>query len=120
VDAENQLPTIADRALYICRSGTTGLPKAAIVSHFRLMQWSYWFAGLIDTRSSDWILNCLPMYHSVDGVIAIGALLVSGGSVVTRPKFSATHFWTSPNGAARCFNISANYAVPGKSAGATA
>jgi fatty-acyl-CoA synthase len=86
-------PSIMDRALYIFTSGTTGLPKAANVSHFRLMQWSYWFAGMMDTRASDRMYNCLPMYHSVGGVAAIGALLVNGGSVVLRNRFSASRFW---------------------------
>jgi fatty-acyl-CoA synthase len=86
-------PSIADRALYIYTSGTTGLPKAANVSHFRLMQWSYWFAGLMDTQSTDRMFNCLPMYHSVGGVVAIGSVLVNGGSVVIRPRFSASRFW---------------------------
>src|SRR2546427_6842422 len=56
--------TIGDRALYVYTSGTTGLPKAANVSHYRLMQWSHWFAGLMDTRATDRMYNCLPMYHS--------------------------------------------------------
>ena len=43
--AERRSPTIEDRALYIYTSGTTGLPKAAKVSHARIMQWSHWFAG---------------------------------------------------------------------------
>jgi len=37
--------------------------------------------------------NCLPMYHSVGGVVAIGALLVHGGSVVLRKRFSSRAFW---------------------------
>lgn len=86
-------PTIADRALYIYTSGATGLPKAASVSHFRLMQWSYWFAGMMDTSADDRMFNCLPMYHSVGGVVAIGAVLVNGGSVILRETFSARHFW---------------------------
>ena len=40
--------TLSERALCIYTSGTTGLPKAANVSHYRLMQWSHWFAGLMD------------------------------------------------------------------------
>src|SRR3984957_18817235 len=91
--AECPLPSIADRALYIYTSGTTGLPKAANVSHFRLMQWSHWFAGLLDTRPTDRMYNCLPMYHSVGGVVAIGATLVNGGSVFLREGFSARRFW---------------------------
>jgi fatty-acyl-CoA synthase len=86
-------PTLDSTALYIYTSGTTGLPKAAHVSHYRLMRWSQWFAGLMDTRPEDRMYDCLPLYHSVGGVVAVGALLVSGGSVVIRPKFSASDFW---------------------------
>ena len=34
------------------------------------------------------------MHHSVGGVLATGALLVGGGSVVIRERFSAQHFWS--------------------------
>jgi fatty-acyl-CoA synthase len=88
-----QRPTLADRALYIYTSGTTGLPKAASVSHDRLMQWTHWFAGLIGTQPDDRMYNCLPMYHSVGGVVAAGAVLVGGGSVAIRERFSARRFW---------------------------
>lgn len=91
--AERRPLTIEDQALYIYTSGTTGLPKAANVNHYRLMQWSHWFAGMMDTRESDRMYNCLPMYHSVGGVLASGAVLVGGGSVVIREKFSARQFW---------------------------
>jgi fatty-acyl-CoA synthase len=86
-------PTIRDPALYIYTSGTTGLPKAAVVSHRRVLQWSYWFAGLLDADENDRMYDCLPMYHSVGGVVAIGSTLVRGGSVVLRRKFSARGFW---------------------------
>ncbi|MDB6042671.1 MAG: long-chain-acyl-CoA synthetase [Gammaproteobacteria bacterium] len=92
-DAEYQPPALDDRALYIYTSGTTGLPKAANVSHLRLMKWSHWFAGLMDTQSSDRMYNCLPLYHSVGGVVATGATLIAGGTVVLRERFSAGDFW---------------------------
>jgi fatty-acyl-CoA synthase len=91
--AEQRPPSINDRALHIYTSGTTGLPKAANISHFRLLEWSYWFAGMMDTQPDDRMYNCLPLYHSTGGVVAIGALLVNGGSVVIRPSFSASRFW---------------------------
>ena len=95
LSADERRPvTIADRALYIYTSGTTGLPKAANVSHARVLQWSYWFAGLLDAAASDRIYNCLPMYHSVGGVQAPGAILAAGGSVVLAEKFSASRFWS--------------------------
>ena len=92
-EAERRGVTIADRALHIYTSGTTGLPKAAHVSHHRLMQWSFWFAGLMNTGPDDRMYDCLPLYHSVGGVVATGAVLVRGGSVVIREKFSARDFW---------------------------
>ncbi len=92
-DTERRAPMIDDRALQIYTSGTTGLPKAANVSHARLMQWSLWFSGLMDVRAGDRMYNCLPMYHSVGGVLATGAVLAGGGSVVVRDGFSARQFW---------------------------
>jgi fatty-acyl-CoA synthase len=92
-EAERRGVTIADRALHIYTSGTTGLPKAAHVSHHRLMQWSFWFAGLMNTGPDDRMYDCLPLYHSVGGVVATGAALAHGGSVVIRDKFSAREFW---------------------------
>ena len=90
---ERRAITTADRALTIFTSGTTGLPKAAAVSHFRLMQWSLWFAGLMNTAPRDRLYDCLPMYHAIGGVAAPGALLTRGGSVVIREKFSVGEFW---------------------------
>ena len=85
--------SIDDRALYVYTSGTTGLPKAAKISHYRLMVWTHWFAGMMETGPSDRMYNCLPMYHSVGGAVATGAVLVNGGSVAVREKFSARRFW---------------------------
>ena len=48
---EKRPPAIEDRALYIYTSGTTGLPKAANVSHAKVMQWSHWFAGMMNVQS---------------------------------------------------------------------
>jgi len=80
-------------ALHIFTSGTTGLPKAARISHRRIMAWIGWFSGLMAAGPQDRLYNCLPMYHSVGGVTAIGAMLASGGSVVVRERFSARQFW---------------------------
>jgi fatty-acyl-CoA synthase len=85
--------TIRDTALLIYTSGTTGLPKAAKVTHHRILQWSLWFAGLADFKASDRMYNCLPLYHSVGGIVAVGSVLVAGGSVVIAEKFSASRFW---------------------------
>ncbi len=85
--------TLDDLALLIYTSGTTGLPKAARVTHRRVMSWAGWFAGLTDASTGDRMYNCLPMYHSVGGVVAPGSMLMAGGSVVIAERFSASRFW---------------------------
>lgn len=84
---------LSDTALLIYTSGTTGMPKAANVSHRRIMSWTHWFAGLLGMDTSDRLYNCLPMFHSIGGVVAMGAPLVAGGSVLVRDGFSASRFW---------------------------
>ncbi len=91
---EQRAVTLNDRALLIYTSGTTGLPKAAHVSHRRVMSWTHWFAGMTGATGADRLYNCLPMYHSVGGVVASGAVLLAGGAVILREKFSARAFWS--------------------------
>lgn len=85
--------SLDDPALYIYTSGTTGLPKAARVSHGRILQWCFWFAAMLGIERNDRMYDCLPMYHSVGGVLAPGAALVAGASAAIRESFSARQFW---------------------------
>ena len=82
-----------DIALLIYTSGTTGLPKAARISHSRIRSWSEWFAAVMNAGPDDRLYNCLPMYHSVGGVVAVGAMLACGGATIVRDGFSASRFW---------------------------
>jgi fatty-acyl-CoA synthase len=91
--SECPVPALEDRALCIYTSGTTGAPKAANVSHYRIVQWTHWFAGMMAIRPGERMYNCLPMYHSIGGVVAAGAPLVGGGTVVLRERFSVSDFW---------------------------
>ena len=69
------------------------MPKAAEVSHRKVVTWTHWFSGLAGLRDGDRLYNCLPMHHSVGGVVAVGAPLVAGGAVAIAPKFSNDRFW---------------------------
>jgi fatty-acyl-CoA synthase len=91
--AERPALTIEDKALFIFTSGTTGLPKAANINHFRLMLAANAFAGVMNTGPDDCMYDCLPMYHTSGGVLATGAVLIGGGTVFIREKFSAREFW---------------------------
>ena len=91
--SERRDVTIGDRALLIFTSGTTGLPKAASISHRRILNWGGWFAGLTDATIDDRMFNCLPLFHSVGGVVAPCSMMVAGASVVLSDRFSANAFW---------------------------
>ena len=85
--------TINDRALLIYTSGTTGLPKAASISHRRILNWGCWFAGLTDASPTDRLYDCLPVYHSVGGIVAPCSMLSAGAAVVLVDQFSTNRFW---------------------------
>src|SRR6201986_2943710 len=91
--SERREVSISDRALLIYTSGTTGLPKAASISHRRILNWGGWFAGLTNASPDDRLFNCLPLFHSVGGVVAPCSMLTAGASVVLSDKFSAASFW---------------------------
>ncbi|MGA2057272.1 MAG: long-chain-acyl-CoA synthetase [Bradyrhizobium sp.] len=91
--SERRDVTIDDRALLIYTSGTTGLPKAASISHRRILNWGGWFAGLTNASPEDRLFDCLPLFHSVGGVVAPCSMLAAGASVVLSDKFSAGAFW---------------------------
>jgi fatty-acyl-CoA synthase len=91
--SERRDVTIDDRALLIYTSGTTGLPKAASISHRRILNWGGWFAGLTAAAPEDRLFDCLPLFHSVGGVVAPCSMLAAGASVVLADKFSSGAFW---------------------------
>jgi fatty-acyl-CoA synthase len=91
--AERRGVTINDRALLIYTSGTTGLPKAASISHRRVLNWGGWFAGLTGASMEDRLYDCLPLFHSVGGIVAPCSMLFAGASVALADKFSAKTFW---------------------------
>ena len=88
--ASERVPlTVDDKCLYIYTSGTTGLPKAANINHYRVQLAMHGFSGATGAQASDRMYDCLPMYHTVGGVVAPGSVLTVGGTCVIREKFSA-------------------------------
>jgi fatty-acyl-CoA synthase len=81
-----------DKALYVYTSGTTGMPKAANISHMRAQMMMHAFGGAADMKASDIMYDVLPLYHSAGGIAALG-VLTKGGSLALRRRFSTTHFW---------------------------
>ncbi len=83
----------SDVALYIYTSGTTGNPKAANLSHLRVLTMMNAFAAAVNAKPRDRMYCVLPLYHSAGGICAVGTVLMTGGALIIRRKFSATHFW---------------------------
>lgn len=74
-------------------SGTTGLPKAAKITHTRGQYFLRGFVVASGATSSDRVLMVLPMYHGTGGICGVGLALTTGGAVIVRPRFSASSFW---------------------------
>lgn len=83
----------ADVALFIFTSGTTGLPKAAKITNSRALGLMRVFVTAVGVESSDRILLTLPLYHATGGMCGVGCAINSGGTLILKRKFSASHFW---------------------------
>jgi len=92
-DADLPRLTIEDKCLYVYTSGTTGLPKAANINHYRVQGIMFGFNAAMQIRPHDRVYVCLPMYHTSGGVLGPGAALTAGASAVLRERFSVTSLW---------------------------
>jgi fatty-acyl-CoA synthase/citronellyl-CoA synthetase len=79
---------------YIFTSGTTGLPKASVMSHYR---WHKSMAGMglasMRLRSDDVMYLSLPLYHNNALTVSMAGILGSGGCIAISRKFSSSRFW---------------------------
>jgi fatty-acyl-CoA synthase len=82
-----------DACMKMYTSGTTGLPKAAIVAHTRSLYYLQVFGTIVRAKPSDRMMMVLPLYHATGGLCGIGAALSFGGAAIIRRKFSASRFW---------------------------
>lgn len=85
---------LEDRFALVYTSGTTGLPKAAVITHGRMFNAGCLFSTVYGVRSTDRIYTVLPLYHSAGGLVGSGMMLYMGATMVIREKFSATNFWS--------------------------
>lgn len=78
--------------LYIFTSGTTGLPKAAVISHLQSLRASVGFF-IFGVTKDDVIYISLPLYHGSASLLGICGCIELGATCVLKKKFSATQFW---------------------------
>ncbi|MCG5430788.1 long-chain-acyl-CoA synthetase FadD6 [Mycobacterium sp. MYCO198283] len=83
-----------DKAFYIFTSGTTGMPKASVMTHYRWLRALAGFGGLgMRLNSKDTLYCCLPLYHNNALTVACSAVLNGGATLAIGKSFSASKFW---------------------------
>ena len=83
-----------DKAFYIFTSGTTGMPKASVMTHYRWLRALAGFGGLgMRLTSNDTLYCCLPLYHNNALTVALSAVLNAGATLALGKSFSASKFW---------------------------
>ncbi len=81
-------------AFYIFTSGTTGFPKASVMTHLRWLKALAAFGGLgLRLKSSDTLYCCLPLYHNNALTVAVSSVINSGATLALGKSFSASRFW---------------------------
>ena len=79
---------------YIFTSGTTGLPKAARMSHLRWLRSAYGMGQLAMRLHADDVFYCpLPFYHNNALTLCWSSVLAAGATLAMAKKFSASRFW---------------------------
>ncbi|RUP32881.1 MAG: long-chain-acyl-CoA synthetase [Mycolicibacterium sp.] len=83
-----------EKAFYIFTSGTTGMPKASVMTHYRWLRALGGFGGLgLRLNSSDTLYCCLPLYHNNALTVATSSALNAGAALALGKSFSASRFW---------------------------
>jgi len=86
-------PTPEDSALLLYTSGSTGLPKGAVLSHRAVTSGGRNVVEGHQLQADDRALCVLPVYHINGAMVTVSAPLYSGSSVVMPQRFSANDYW---------------------------
>ena len=94
VDAPLPDRPIDKRGIYLLlfTSGTSGAPKACIISQGRLTLMSTGFAQMMHLSPDDVMYQVMPLFHSNAIITSFAPWLASGATGVLRRRFSASGF----------------------------
>jgi citronellyl-CoA synthetase len=85
----------SDPLSYVFTSGTTGgMPKAAIVTHGRLVRGAYFNGRLVtNMKPNDTMYVPLPFFHTNALALSWPCVFFNGAALAIRRKFSVSNFW---------------------------
>ncbi|XP_059172610.1 long-chain fatty acid transport protein 2-like [Physella acuta] len=84
---------LSDPSAFIFTSGTTGLPKPAIITHKKAILCSHSYAPVGFSQKEVMYLT-LPLYHAAALNLALLNVIYVGATLVLKEKFSASEFWS--------------------------
>jgi acyl-CoA synthetase (AMP-forming)/AMP-acid ligase II len=85
----------ADTIAYVFTSGTTGgRPKAAVITHGRLVRSKYANGKIVlNMKPHDTLYVPLPFFHTNALALSWPTVFANGSAVAIRRKFSVSNFW---------------------------
>ncbi len=84
--------SLSDVHLYVYTSGTTGLPRPAIVRHFKPAFGALSLSMQMELEQGDCIYAPTPLYHGWANFVGFYPAMVSGAAFASRRRFSASSF----------------------------
>lgn len=79
-----------DPAVIFYTSGTTGVPKGAVLTHVNLVMNSLTNTFLLnDFQADDAFLGCLPLFHTFGQMVVLNSAFLRGARVVLQRRFDA-------------------------------
>lgn len=83
-----------DPIAYVFTSGTTGLPKAAIRTHYGMLSGGFLFGVVMaELTPKDTLYLCLPIFHATGLSVGWPAAFASGATLALDKKFTVSNFW---------------------------
>ncbi len=85
--------SLADEALLVYTSGTTGRPKGVILAQYNLLVDAQGISQWQAVTGNQRMMCVLPIHHVNGIVVTLIMPLYVGGSTVLNRRFSVSHFW---------------------------